>query len=456
MATHDYVIANGSGAAVRSDLNDALAAIVSQNSSATAPATTYAYMRWADTTAGVMKMRNGANSGWITLYQLDGEYTTIAIENGTAAAPAIYFKDSGTDTGIYSPGADQVAISTGGTGRLFVGTTGNIGIGTSSPGTARTYIQSNDTNTAGLTVSGINSSGGVSGFSTLKLIGSTPNNVTTHYGVEFVKSASNVESIVGYYSDVTGSYNTQTNFHAKLTKNLGASTNGYCYYADLSTSSSGGAAYFHYCYNSTSAALRFSVQDSGQVVIDSAASTAPFIAKINGTEHTRVASTGELLVGKTTVTANGGKLQVSNGITFPATQVDCSDANTLDDYEEGTWTPAISGTTLAGAGTYSVQVGRYTKIGNTVTVHLNLTWSAHTGTGNMTISGLPFTSANVTNLNPTTVAYANNLTITGIPVVLVTANATTGTINSVSNGTAAALAMDTAATFTATITYQAA
>ncbi|MFZ9646070.1 MAG: hypothetical protein ACO29M_05285, partial [Fluviibacter sp.] len=96
MATHDYVIANGTGAAVRSDLNDALAAIVSQNSSATAPATTFAYMRWADTTAGVMKMRNGANSAWISLYQLDGEYTTIAIENGTAAAPAFYFKDSGT------------------------------------------------------------------------------------------------------------------------------------------------------------------------------------------------------------------------------------------------------------------------------------------------------------------------------------------------------------------------
>ena len=126
MATHDYVIANGTGAAVRSDLNDALAAIVSQNSSATAPATTYAYMRWADTTAGVMKMRNGANNAWITLYQLDGEYTTIAIENGTAAAPAFYFKDSGTDTGIYSSGADALDFSTGGTRRLGIGSSGDV------------------------------------------------------------------------------------------------------------------------------------------------------------------------------------------------------------------------------------------------------------------------------------------------------------------------------------------
>jgi len=67
VATHDYVIANGTGAAVRSDLNDALAAIVSQNSNATAPATTYAYQWWADTTTGLLKIRNAANSAWITV-----------------------------------------------------------------------------------------------------------------------------------------------------------------------------------------------------------------------------------------------------------------------------------------------------------------------------------------------------------------------------------------------------
>jgi hypothetical protein len=149
MAQHDYVIANGTGAAVRSDLNNGLAAIVTQNSGATEPTTTYAFMRWADTTAGVMKMRNSANSAWITLYQLDGEWTNIAFENGTAAAPSIYFKDSGTDTGFYSPGANQVGISTGGTARLTIDSNGNVdidsntlyvdatnnrvGLGTSSP-----------------------------------------------------------------------------------------------------------------------------------------------------------------------------------------------------------------------------------------------------------------------------------------------------------------------------------
>jgi hypothetical protein len=133
MAQHDYVIANGTGAAVRSDLNSALAAIVSQNSGATAPSTTYAYQWWADTTTGLLKLRNAANNAWITLFQLDGEWSTLAVENGSASAPSIYFKDSGTDTGIYSPGTDQVAISTGGTGRLFVDSSGRVGLGTSAP-----------------------------------------------------------------------------------------------------------------------------------------------------------------------------------------------------------------------------------------------------------------------------------------------------------------------------------
>jgi hypothetical protein len=125
MATHDYIISNASGAAVRADLNNALAAIATNNSSATEPTTTYAYQWWADTGSSptVMKLRNAANSAWITLFQLDGEWTNIAFENGTAAAPSIYFKDSGTDTGIYSPGTDQVGISAGGTSRFEVSTT---------------------------------------------------------------------------------------------------------------------------------------------------------------------------------------------------------------------------------------------------------------------------------------------------------------------------------------------
>ena len=70
MAEHDYSIANDTGANVRADINNALSAIVSQNSKATAPSTTFAYMFWADTGSGILKQRNAANDGWISILTL--------------------------------------------------------------------------------------------------------------------------------------------------------------------------------------------------------------------------------------------------------------------------------------------------------------------------------------------------------------------------------------------------
>ena len=175
MAQHDYVIANGTGAAVRSDINNGLAAIVSNNSGASAPSTTYAYMLWADTSTNLLKLRNGANSAWITVGDLTaanlglaalasptftGTVTipTATISTGagiplaSAASPAIYFTGD-TNTGIYSPGADQFAITTGGSGRVFVDSSGRVGLGTSTPselfhvsGTSNPSIQLTATN----------------------------------------------------------------------------------------------------------------------------------------------------------------------------------------------------------------------------------------------------------------------------------------------------------------------
>ncbi len=119
MATHDYIIANASGAAVRADLNNALAAIVSNNSNATAPATTYAYQWWADTTANQLKLRNSANTDWIVIQELDG---TMLMEDGTAAAPGLAFADD-VDTGLFRPAANQLGVATNGVERVEFGTT---------------------------------------------------------------------------------------------------------------------------------------------------------------------------------------------------------------------------------------------------------------------------------------------------------------------------------------------
>jgi hypothetical protein len=135
---------------------------------------------------------------------------------------------------------------------------------------------------------------------------------------------------------------------------------------------------------------------------------------------------------------------------------DTAAANALDDYEEGAWTPVVVGTSTAGTGTYSIQVGRYTKIGNTVTAHFHLAWSAHTGTGSMVISGLPVLPANVNDLYPSSSLYVNNLTTSGIPVLLVSRNEATAPIYFINNGTAGGLPMDTAASLISSIVYQSA
>jgi len=94
----------------------------------------------------------------------------------------------------------------------------------------------------------------------------------------------------------------------------------------------------------------------------------------------------------------------AGGITFPATQSASTDANTLDDYEEGTWTP-----TLGGTATYSFQGGSYTKVGRLVTAQGWLIVSS-IGTGaTNNVSGLPFTCISQTVGIGGSVGYFDNL-----------------------------------------------
>jgi len=125
MAEHDYVIANQNGANTRSDLNNALAAIVSNNSKATAPTTTYAFMWWADTANDILKQRNAADSAWISILTL-----STGAPLGALAASLV----SGTHTNFTSTGIDDNATSTA----ITIDASENVGIGTSSPDRALT------------------------------------------------------------------------------------------------------------------------------------------------------------------------------------------------------------------------------------------------------------------------------------------------------------------------------
>lgn len=151
MAQHDYVIDNASGQAVRSDINNVLQAVLTNNSG-TAPTTTAAYMLWADTgsSPGLLKIRDSSNGAWIKICEIvSGGIGTIAngqvyIGDGTINAPGLAFKGD-TDTGLRRSSSGDFSIVVGADRKLTVDTSGNVGIGNNSPG-ARLEVQG-DTNT---------------------------------------------------------------------------------------------------------------------------------------------------------------------------------------------------------------------------------------------------------------------------------------------------------------------
>jgi len=147
-----------------------------------------------------------------------------------------------------------------------------------------------------------------------------------------------------------------------------------------------------------------------------------------------------------TPSAGRGAIQLSAGVSFPATQVASSDANTLDDYEEGSWVPTLN------SGTFSSASCRYTKIGNMVTIFFDVT--VGTGGGNQ-ITNLPFTAAATS-----TVAngiYTNNQDYaagTTAPVVVVGGSSSTLFFRTVGDNVAfSAMTLTAAANLTGSISY---
>jgi len=163
-------------------------------------------------------------------------------------------------------------------------------------------------------------------------------------------------------------------------------------------------------------------QVQGGMILPSTTLTTPIVATTIG-------------VGGATPSTSGA------GITFPATQSASSNANTLDDYEEGTWTPNVSN---SGAGSWSTSAGTYTKIGRLVTCQFNLDGgSSGTAGSTLTLTGLPFTPASYTNTtvgiygvndDTSSTAYAGNILINGTTVMFYRGGALNGNRVSYASG----------------------
>lgn len=261
--------------------------------------------------------------------------------NGTAAAPAFAFEGD-DNTGLYSPGADQVALATGGTGRLIIDTSGRLLVGTSS---ARSNFVGGSYSSL-LQVER-------SGDSTRRLCASfTYGN--TDAGAPFISFAKHRGGGIGEQTVVqSGDSLGATLFH-------GSDGTNFILGAGISAEVDGtpGA-------NDMPGRLVFSTTADGQ--------STP-------TERMRIDSTGLITI-------------AGPGIKFPAAQVASADPNTLDDYEEGTWTPVISNTGFTY--TYSNQTGTYTKVGRRVTLSWRVAVTARSGSasGGLPIVAIPLAAS---------------------------------------------------------------
>ena len=125
----------------------------------------------------------------------------------------------------------------------------------------------------------------------------------------------------------------------------------------------------------------------------------------------RLTDSSSAEIGKFTIATRGGQVSAlidADGIKFNG---DTASANGLDDYEEGSWTPTLEGTTTTGSVTYTARVGKYVKIGKVVTWEFYIAFNSGTGAGTFHISGLPYTVANNGTYPAVNIGYAHSITL---------------------------------------------
>ena len=431
---NDFVIDNGTGFAVRQDIQDALQALAGNSSGNSEPSVKYAYQWWADTNANVLKIRNSGNTAWIELFQLDGTFT---LEDGSNSAPALAFRDD-LDTGIFSSAANTFNIATGGVERMELGTTtifnedgadvdfriegdsqanlfyvdaGNdrIGINTSTPAvlldivaneptmrlsqSASNFFEINRSSSDGhyrITTEETGSSiifntdddgSGAVNRLTIDRGGriSTGNETSPDCckgGITIQQNAENGNALsiksTNVAHGVTDKAETDTYFTIQRSSGL----RGGVFLEGFTDAQSDDAAFeFMGVINSDSAA-------TSQVFTFRAAE------KDGSTGSQNIASNRRIACFKN----NDNTRCVSitpHGVTFGD---DVEEANALDDYEEGTWTPSFFNIS---APTYSTQTGRYTKIGRFVFLTGTISVSSGLDTSDasaIAIGGIPFTA----------------------------------------------------------------
>ena len=133
MAQHDYNIANQTAPSARTDINNALAAIVSNNSGTSAPATVFANQWWYDTTNNILYFRNEGNTAWIEIGELN-QVNNKFFSSGTPSGAVMTFAQSSAPTGWLKANGATISRTTYASLFSAIGTTYGAGNGTTTFG----------------------------------------------------------------------------------------------------------------------------------------------------------------------------------------------------------------------------------------------------------------------------------------------------------------------------------
>jgi hypothetical protein len=176
------------------------------------------------------------------------------------------------------------------------------------------------------------------------------------------------------------------------------------------------------------------------------------IVQSSATKQVSVANlTAGRAISATQLTLTTGNLIVANGqgVDFSATSSGSGTMTSelLADYEEGTFTPVVIGSTTAGTASYDFRIARYTKTGRMVQIEIAMQWNSGTGTGNLQISGLPFTNA--ANYTSLAIGRIDGLALSALNIVTAYVEASATLINfrqyATGGGADSAVAYDAAA-----------
>jgi hypothetical protein len=141
MPQGDLNVANQSGAAFRSDLNNQLLALGTMQSGVAAPDPSYAYQLWADTANGLLKQRNGANNAWLTIGTLDATNWGLLT---SATAASTYLTQSAAASGYVALSGNQTIAGTKTFSSVIQGTIGATLSGTNAADLVLATMADND------------------------------------------------------------------------------------------------------------------------------------------------------------------------------------------------------------------------------------------------------------------------------------------------------------------------